>query len=50
MKKFLEIVFFLRREAEPGWPVWKTIIFYSYRVLALLLASVCLGTLLLCFA
>jgi len=46
----LEIVFFLRREAEPGWPVWKTIIFYSYRVLALLLASVCLGTLLLCFA
>ena len=50
MKKFLEIVFFLRREAEPGWPVWKTIIFYSYRVLALLLASICLGTLLLCFA
>ena len=50
MKKFLEIVFFLRREAEPGWPVWKTIIFYSYRVLALLLASVCMGTLLLCFA
>ena len=50
MKKFLEIVFFLRREAEPGWPVWKKIIFYSYRVLALLLASVCLGTLLLCFA
>jgi hypothetical protein len=50
LKKFLEIVFFLRREAEPGWPVWKTIIFYSYRVLALLLASVCLGTLLLCFA
>ncbi|MCI9317729.1 MAG: LTA synthase family protein [Oscillospiraceae bacterium] len=46
----MEIVFFLRREAEPGWPVWKTIIFYSYRVLALLLASVCLGTLLLCFA
>ena len=50
MKKFLEIVFFLRKEAEPGWPVWKKIIFYSYRVLALLLASVCLGTLLLCFA
>jgi hypothetical protein len=50
LKKFLEIVFFLRREAEPGWPVWKTIIFYSYRVLALLLASICLGTLLLCFA
>ena len=50
MKKFLEIVFILRREAEPGWPVWKTIIFYSYRVLDLLLASVCLGTLLLCFA
>ncbi|MCI8715664.1 MAG: LTA synthase family protein [Oscillospiraceae bacterium] len=46
----MEIVFFLRREAEPGWPVWKTIIFYSYRVLALLLASICLGTLLLCFA
>ncbi|MDE6935439.1 MAG: LTA synthase family protein [Oscillospiraceae bacterium] len=46
----MEIVFFLRKEAEPGWPVWKKIIFYSYRVLALLLASVCLGTLLLCFA
>ena len=50
MKGFLDIFFVLKRETEPDWPAWKRVIFYIYRGLVLLCASICLGALLLCFA
>ncbi len=50
VEQILDRIFFLRREPEKGWPLWKRAIFFGWRIFLLLCASVCMGVLLLGFA
>ncbi len=50
MNSLLDKVFFLRREPEGEWPVWKKLAYYFWRFFILLCAGTCLGALALIFA
>ncbi len=50
MKSLREKLFVLQKETQLQWPRWKKALFYGYRALLLLGASLCLGAALLTLA
>ena len=50
LNRFLDKIFFLRREAEAQWPVGKKVVYFLWRFLVLLCAGISLGALALIFA
>ena len=50
MRRFWDKIFLLRKETDASWPVWKKLIYYTWRAVLLLGGGVGLGILVLLLA